>query len=60
MLQTNCPGDGARRYYFVLPDGRKDGTGDLQLVGPLLGPKVANAWLDGFECHKRHIAEEAT
>lgn len=51
-VEWNRPGDGARRYYFVLPNGRPDGAGDLQLAGPMKGPKLAHAWLDGFCCHK--------
>lgn len=54
-IETNCPGDGTRRYYFVLPNGRSDGTGDLQLAGPLIGAALASAWLEGFECYASHI-----
>jgi hypothetical protein len=51
-VETNCPGDEIRRYYFVLPNGRSDGTGDLQLAGPIRGAKEAELWLSGFE--RRH------
>lgn len=57
-VETNCPGDGIRRYYVVLPNGRPDGTGDLQLAGPLIGPKLTEAWLEGFACFRRHYVEK--
>lgn len=53
-VETNCPGDGVRRYYFVLPDGRSDG-GDLQLAGPLLGAQIASAWLEGYASCYRNV-----
>lgn len=53
-VESNSPGDGVRRFYFVLPNGRSDGTGDLQLAGPLWGAAEASRWLEGFECYARH------
>lgn len=47
-IESNCPGDGFRRYRFVLKNDRPDGTGDLQLGGPFKGPVSAEHWLDGF------------
>lgn len=52
-VETNSPGDGVRRYYFVLPDGRTDGTGDLQLAGPIRGAAMASNWLEGFTAARR-------
>lgn len=56
---AQSPGDGVRRHYFDLPDGRLDGTGDLQVAGPLLGASEASRWLEGFECAMRHAGTPA-
>jgi len=52
-VETNRPGDGVRRYFFVLENGHPMG-GSLQLAGPLLGAEAASLWLQGFECRHRH------